>query len=63
MELELSTFGLGDSIDPETMVIALIVVLGLACIGPLLAIGGRNRPGGDDGGHPLRSKIYSPDRD
>lgn len=59
MELELSTFGLGDSIDPETMIIALLVVLGLACLGPLLAIGGRNRAGADDGGHPLRSKLLS----
>ena len=63
MEFELSTFGFGDSIEPETMIIAMLVVLGLACIGPLLAIGGRNRPGDDGGGHPLRSKIYSPDRD
>ncbi len=63
MEFELSTFGFGDSIEPETMIIALLVVLGLACLGPLLAIGGRNRPGADGGGHPLRSKIYSPDRD
>ena len=58
MELELSRFGFGDSIEPETMIIIMIAVLGLACLGPLLAMGGRNRAHGDDGGHPLRSKLY-----
>lgn len=63
MDWELSQFGLGESIDNETAIIALIVVLGLACLGPLLAMGGRNRSGGDDGGHPLRSKLHYQDRD
>ena len=58
MELDLSQFGFGDSIEPETMIIVMIAVLGLACLGPLLAMGGRNRENGDDGGHPLRSKLY-----
>ena len=40
------------------MIIVMIAVLGLACLGPLLAMGGRNRENGDGGGHPLRSKLY-----
>ena len=58
MELELSRFGFGDSIEPGTMIIIMIAVLGLACLGPLLAMGARKRAHGDDGGHPLRSKLY-----
>ena len=63
MDWELSQIGLGESIDPETMIIALLVVLGLACLGPLLAMGGRSRSDDEDGGHPLRSKLHSRDRD
>ncbi len=59
MDIELTLLGLGDSIDPETMAFALIAVLGLACLGPLLAMGGRNFADQDEGGHPLRSKLYS----
>jgi hypothetical protein len=62
MDWELSQFGLGESIDNETAIIALVAVLGFAVLGPLLAMGGRNRSG-NDGGHPLRSKLYSRDRD
>ncbi len=64
MEFELSKLGLGDSIDPATMVVALLAVLALACLGPLLAMGGRIRGDYDEGGHPLRTKLYSakPDR-
>ncbi len=60
---ELSQFGLGESIDTETAIIVLLAVLGMACIGPLLAMGGRNGADKDEGGHPLRSKLYSAERD
>ena len=64
MDWELSRFGLGDSIEPETAIIALIVVLGLACLGPLLAMGGRSGADkGDDGGHPVRSRLRAAERD
>ena len=63
MELDLSQFGFGDSIEPETMIIVMIAVLGLACLGPLLAMGGRNHADQDEGGHPLRTKLGSAERD
>ena len=63
MDWELSRLGLGDSIDTETAIIMLLAVLGIACIGPLLAMGGRGGADKDDGGHPLRSKLYSTERD
>lgn len=64
MDWELSQFGLGDSIDPETAVVVLIVVLGLACLGPLLAMSGRRGADkGGDGGHPVRSRLHAAERD
>ncbi len=63
MDWELSQFGLGDSMDTETAIILLLAVLGVACIGPLLAMGGRSGADKDDGGHPLRTKLYSAGRD
>jgi hypothetical protein len=63
MDWELSQFGLGDTIDTETAIIVMLAVLGLACIGPLLAMGGRNHADHDEGGHPLRTKLGSPERD
>ncbi len=38
----LSQFSLGDSIDTGTAIIVLLAVLGIVCIGPLLAMGGRS---------------------
>ena len=59
MDWDLSQFGLGESIDTETAIIVLVAGLGIACIGPLLAMGGRSGEEKDEGGHPLRSKLYS----
>ena len=64
MDWELSRLGLGDSIEPETVVVALVVVLDLACLGPLLAMSGRR--GADkrgEGGHPTRSRLHAAERD
>ncbi len=59
MDWDLSQFGLGDSIDIETAIVVLVAGLGIACIGPVLAMGGRIGEDKDDGGHPLRTKLYS----
>ncbi len=61
MEWDLSQFGLGESIDTETAIIVRVAGLGIACIGPLLAMGGRSGEDKDMGGHPLRSKLHSAD--
>ncbi len=63
MDWELSQIGLGGSIDTETMIIALLAVLGFASLGPLLAMGGRSLADEEDGGHPLRTKLHSRNRD
>ena len=59
MEWDLSQFGIGESIDTETAIIVLLAGLGIACIGPLLAMRGRSGEAKDEGGHPLRSKLHS----
>ena len=59
MDWDLSQFGLGESIDTETAIIVLVASLGIACIGPLLAMGGRSGEEKDEGGHPLRSKLHA----
>ena len=58
MDWELLEFGLGDSIDMEIAIVVLVAGLGVACIGPLLAIGVRGKTE-DEGGHPLRSRLYT----
>ncbi len=63
MEWDLSQFGLGESIDTGTAIIVLLAVLGITCIGPLLAMGGRSGADKDNGGHPLRSRLLSAERD
>ncbi len=63
MDWALSQFGrLGDSIDTGTAIIVLLAVLGIVCIGPLLAMGGRSGADKDNGGHPLRSRPHSAKR-
>ena len=59
MDWDLSQFGMGDSIDIEWAIVLLVATLGIACIGPLLAMGGRRGDEIDDGGHPLRSRLYT----
>lgn len=59
MDLDLSTLGLGDSLEPETVVIVMIAVLGFVCFAPLLAMFGRRGPADEDSGHPLRSRLHT----
>lgn len=63
MDWEPAQIGLGESIDAETMIIALLAVLGFACLRPLLAMGGQSQADEEDGRHPLRSKLHSRNRD
>jgi len=58
MDWELLQFGLGDTVDIELAIIVMVVGLGVACIGPILAMGGRGEAGGDSG-HPLRSRLHT----
>ncbi len=60
MDWGVSQFSLGDSIDTGTAIIVLLAVLGIVCIGPLLAMGGRSGADKDNGGHPLRSRLPPP---
>ena len=59
MDWDLSQFGMGESIDIETAIIVLVASLGIACIGPLLAMAGRSGDDKDMGGHPLRSRLHA----
>jgi len=58
MDWELLQSGLGDSIDIGVVIVVLIAGLGVACLGPLLAMGSRVEIE-DSGGHPLRSRLHT----
>ena len=62
MDWNLAQFGLGESLDTEVAIIVLVIGLGIASIGPLLAMGGRNGEAKNASGHPLRSKLYTVER-
>ena len=56
MDWDLLQNGLGETVDVGLVIVVMVVGLALACIGPLLAMGGRGQAA-DDGGHPLRSRL------
>ncbi len=61
MDWNLAQFGLGESLSTEVAIIVLVIGLGIASIGPLLAMGGRGEAK-NNSGHPLRSKLYTVER-
>ena len=58
MDWELLQFALPENVDLGMVIIVMVVGLAIACIGPLLAMGGRGETA-EDGGHPLRSRLHA----
>ena len=56
MDWDLLQNGLGETVDVGLVIVVMVVGFALACVGPLLAMGGRGEAA-DDGGHPLRSRL------